>query len=440
MKNQKLLDLADWLISIGKKNGVDEVSIVIAKSKQSSFEVRKGEIDLLEGAEESSLALSLYIDSKFSVNRTSVFEKEALENFLETSVNLTKQLNKDEYRALPNASLYWKDKPFDIEIEDKKYINITPETKKNIAIDLERKTSKISKNIVSVTSSYSDSFSEMIKVNSNGFVGEKISTTFSVGSEVVVKGEGSALPSDWFYSYTRMFEDTPDLDIIAKNSVRMAEAKVGQKKIASGNYSMIVSNRVASKLIGMILSSITGSKLWNKNTFLDGKLDKKIFSDKLTIIDEPYIKRGLGSKLFDGDGFKTKKRAIIEDGVLQYYLLNNYFAKKLNLSPTTGSTSNICLKLGESNILDMIKGLNRGILVNGFLGGNFNSTSGDFSFGINGNLIENGNLTKPVNEMNITGNVVELFNNLLDVGNDPYLYSSYRIPSLFFDNVSFNGL
>jgi PmbA protein len=228
--------------------------------------------------------------------------------------------------------------------------------------------------------------------------------------------------------------------MIAEKSVKLALEKIGQRKVSSGKYDMLVLNRVSSKLIGIILSSLKGSKLWNKSSFLDGKIGEKIFTENLTIYDAPHIKRGLGSKEFDGDGFPTKERTIVKDGVLNYYLLNNYFAKKMDMIPTTGSTTNIMLKEGNKSLNEIIKSVNKGIYVKGFLGGNFNSSTGDFSFGINGTQIEYGELTVPVNEMNISGNAIELFGKLIDIGNDSYSYSSYRAPSLLFEKIEFNGI
>jgi len=433
-------ELGYWIIKNAKSFGADEVSLVIVKNIQSSVEVRKGEVELMDSSEELGLTLSLYIDEKYSVNRTSLLAKESLKDFIKNTVEITKRLNKDKYRKLPSKSLYWNGTEHSLEIMDDEFFNVKPETKKEMVIELEKNTSSLNDKIVSVNSSYSDSYSEILKMNSNGFIGKHKASSFSMGSEVVVRGDNGSLPSDWYYSYTRYFEDIQNPNVIAADSVKLALEKIGQRKVKSGNYNMIVSNRVSAKLIGLIISAVKGNKIWNKSSFLDGKLGKKVFSRKLTIYDVPHLKRGLGTKEFDGDGFATVKRNIVDKGVLKYYLLNNYFAEKLKMKPTTGSTTNILLNKGNTSLEEMIKFSNKGIFVKSFLGGNVNSSTGDFSFGINGKLIENGELTLPVNEMNITGNVIDLFNRLVEIGNDPYPYSSYRTPSLLFENISFNGI
>jgi PmbA protein len=169
-------------------------------------------------------------------------------------------------------------------------------------------------------------------------------------------------------------------------------------------------------------------------------LDKKIASEKLTVIDDPFIEKGMGSRLFDGEGLATKKRFIIEKGILKTYFVDNYYGRKLGWEPTVGGPSNVVLEYGQKSFEELLKGIKKGILINGFIGGNSNSTTGDFSFGLVGKYIENGEIVKPINEMNISGNAKEIWNQLVELGNDPYPYSSWRVPSMLFDEIQFSGI
>ena len=136
----------------------------------------------------------------------------------------------------------------------------------------------------------------------------------------------------------------------------------------------------------------------------------------------------------------TKKMTIIEKGVLKNYLIDWYYAQKLGVEPTCGSVSNLVFDYGTRSFNEMVKGLERGIVVTGFIGGNSNSTTGDFSYGIVGKLVENGKVVQPVNEMNISGNLTEFWNQLVELGNDPYVYSAWRRPSLYFKDIHFSGV
>jgi PmbA protein len=169
-------------------------------------------------------------------------------------------------------------------------------------------------------------------------------------------------------------------------------------------------------------------------------MGKKIASGLLTMTDDPHLPKAMGSRWFDGEGVATQKRTVIENGILQTYFIDTYNANKMKVSPTISGASVLTFKHGDKDLDGLISNLKRGILVTGFNGGNSNSSTGDFSFGIEGFLIENGGLVKPITEMNITGNMRSLWERLVAVGNDPRETSSRRTPSLVFDDVAFSGL
>jgi PmbA protein len=159
----------------------------------------------------------------------------------------------------------------------------------------------------------------------------------------------------------------------------------------------------------------------------------------LTIVDDPLIVRGLASRPFYGEGIAAKSMPIIETGILRNYYIDTYYGKKLGMSPTTGSPSNRVLKLGDKNRDALIADLNEGILITSWLGGNSDSATGDFSLGVRGHLIENGQVGAPISEMNVTGNLLTLFRSLRALGNDPWKYSAMKVPTLVFDDVNFSG-
>lgn len=294
--------------------------------------------------------------------------------------------------------------------------------------------------IISSTAGYSDSHSEEVRVHSNGFEGAEESTVFSAGAEVTVKDGESGRPEDWFYATTRFRNELLDPETLGKNAAQRALRKIGQKKLESGRYVMVVENRAGRQLLRAMGEPLSGRALQQKSSFLEGMLGKKIASEKLTVIDDPFVEKGLGSRFFDGEGLAAQRRVFIEKGVLRHYAIDDYYGKKLGMEPTSGDPSNILLEYGTRSLEEMIAGVKRGILVTDFIGGNSNSTTGDFSFGIVGLLIEDGKTVRPVNEMNISGNLKELWNQLTDVGNDPYPYSSVRMPSVRFEEVDFSGL
>jgi len=309
-----------------------------------------------------------------------------------------------------------------------------------LAKEIEGAAMEVSDQIISSTAGCGDVYYKTAKVHSNGFSGENQGTMFYAGAEVTVKDGDSGRPSDWFYGSTRYIKDLPSPEYLGREAAQRALRKVGQKKIDSGQYVMVVENRSGSRLLSMLQGPMSARALQQKSSFLEGKLGEKIASEKFSLIDDPFLEKGLGSRFFDSEGIAAEKRFMIEKGVLNNFYIDNYYGKKLGMTPTSGSSSNVVFDYGTQSCEDMIKDMEKGIFVTGFIGGNSNSTTGDFSFGVIGLYVENGKPVQPINEMNISGNAQNFWNNLVEVGNDPYPYSSRRMPSLMFDGVQFSGL
>jgi len=293
--------------------------------------------------------------------------------------------------------------------------------------------------IVSVTSGYNDSANFSYLIDSNGFEGENAQTSFGLNANISLKDVGDARPSAG-WSDSSMFWNKLQKENIGKIAMERALRKLGQEKIKSGNYSMVLENTVARNLLSPVISALSGSSLAQRNSFLLDKLGKKIAAGMLTLTDDPHLPNAVGSRWFDNEGVATEKRTIVDNGVLQTYFIDTYNARRMNVSPTISGVSVLTFHLGNKDLEGLIRDIRRGILVTGFNGGNSNSASGDFSFGIEGFLIENGKMVKPVAEMNITGNFLTLWERLVAVGNDPRETSSWRTPSLVFDDVAFSGL
>jgi PmbA protein len=440
MNNKERLELAEWTVDYTLKSGANETSVVISNSRDIEIEYRNKQLDKLQESTRNSLNLQIYANHKYSSHSTSDLRKDELKKFIEEAVSTTKYLTEDKFRSLPDQKLYPVETGIDLKLKDAGYDKIQSDERVKIASEIEKEAMAVSDKIVSTTSGYYDTYYENVRVHSNGFKGESSGTVFSAGAQVTVNDESGGRPEDWFYATTRFKNEIPSPEILGKEAAKRALRKIGQKKIESGTYTMLVENRASARLLSVFNGAITARSIQQKSSFLDGMLDKKIASEKLTVIDNPFLEKGMGSRLFDGEGIEAKKRVIIDKGVLKCYLVDNYYGKKLGWEPNGGSASNIVLEYGSKSFDELLKGIEKGIIINGFIGGNSNSTTGDFSFGIVGQYVEKGQIIKPVNEMNISGNAKEVWNQLLGVGNDPYVYSSWRMPSLFFDGIQFSGI
>ncbi|MFV0591653.1 MAG: TldD/PmbA family protein [Draconibacterium sp.] len=438
MTKEEKYNLARWAMNHALKNGAQQVNVTIANSVSSSVEVREQKIDKLEQAIQSGLSIRLFVDGRYSAHSTSRLKKEELAYFIEEAIAGTRFLSEDEFRTLPDPELYYKGSGENLQLLDNDFDKVDPQEKIKLAFEAESEVIGKDDRIISVSSSYYDSKNERVMVTSNGFEGDTANSVFGIYTSVSVKGGEARPEAGWNESaieYANLKKEGSGTIALEK-----ALSKIGQQKIKSGTMPMIVENRQIGRLFGPLINALSGSEIQQKNSFLINKLGEKVVSEKLTLTDDPFIVGGRGSRLFDGEGLATQKRTVFHKGVLQTYYIDTYYGKKLAMAPTSGSTTNLVFETGHKDLQALIASVDKGILVTGFNGGNCNGSSGDFSYGIEGFLIENGKMTKPVAEMNITGNMKNLWSDIGEIGNDANLNSSWRTPSILFENVDFSGL
>jgi PmbA protein len=436
-----LLDLAKKALTIATKKGAQEASASAYRSREVEVGWRDGKVEKVTDATTRGVSLSVYVDHKYSSVSTSDLRDEALERFIDDTISMCKTLAPDEHRSLPDAKLYQGRSSLDLEIRDPTYDAVSAQHRRELAKRLEDAARSVqgADKILSVSTSVSDSQSSSARVTTNGFEGEITRTSYWLSADVSVKDPDGRRPEDYDYAGARFFSQLPDPVAIGKNATARALSAIGSKKSDSAAMTMIVENRVAGRLLGALLGPLGARALQQKQSFLEGKLKTPIASSVLTITDDPFVRQGFGSRYWDGDGIAAKKLSIIDRGVLQTYYIDDYYGRKLGMAATTGSASNLIFALGHEDLAALMKNIKNGVLVTSFLGGNSNSTTGDYSLGIQGFRVRGGKKEEPVSEMNVSGNQRDLWKKLTAVGNDPYPYSSTRSPTLVFEGVQFAG-
>ncbi|MEN8156154.1 MAG: TldD/PmbA family protein [Bacteroidota bacterium] len=440
MTKEEKYNIAKWAMEHALNSGAQQASVSINESNSSQVEVREEKIDKLEEANRNSMRIRLYVDNRYSsISTNRLSNKEELKQFIEEAIAGTKYLSEDEFRTLPEPALYYKGGGDDLKTIDPGFKKIDPQDKINLAFATEREVLGKDDRIISVTASYRDGMSGSVMVTSNGFEGDTENSYYSLVASVSVKS-GDARPQSYWYE-SAIFHDKLIKEGIGEKALKRALDKLGQEKIKSEKMPMIVENRIVGRtLLQPLISAINGRSIQQKNSFLIDMKGEKIGSELMTLVDDPFIVSGRGSRHFDSEGLATKRRTIFDAGVLKEYYIDTYYGKKLEMEATSGDDTNLVFQPGEKELEGLIASIDRGVLVTGFNGGNSNGTTGDFSFGIEGFLVENGKLTQPVSEMNITGNFLQLWKELSAVGSDPFTGSSWRLPSMVFDNVDFSGI
>lgn len=431
--------LAQWAMDYALKNGCQAAKVSLYSGSNTSFELRDAQMDKLQQASESRMSLFLYVDGRYGTYSTNRLDKKELESFIRNGVESTRYLAEDEARVLPDASRYYKGGKPDLQLLDPQFSAVNPDNKVALAQAIAEEALGKDPRIISVESSYGDGDGFSYQITSNGFEGETQQSWYSLSASVAVKGEGEARPSSYWYE-SSLYLDKLVKEGVGQKALERTLQKIGQKKTKSGRYTMVVDPMNSGQLLRPMLSAIFGSALQQKNSFLLDKLGQKVGSDKFTLLDEPHLIGASGARYFDSEGVATERRSVFDKGVLKTYYIDTYNAKKMDVDPTIANPSILVMQLGNKDLNGLISDVAHGILVTGFNGGNSNSSTGDFSYGIEGFLIEKGKLTLPLSEMNVTGNMITLWNSLAETGNDPRLNSSWRIPSLVFEGVDFSGL
>jgi PmbA protein len=413
MNTSEKYTLANLIVEHANKGGAEQVSVVISENRSTSIEIRDQKIDSLKESNQNSLRISLFVDKKYSSHSTNRLKEDELKKFVDEAINATRFLAEDELRALPDPELYYKGGGADLNTFDTKLDSVDPKAKIDLANQALNEAYKKDERIISVSSYYSDTISNMVIVKSNGFKGNSANSDVSLSVSVSLKSD-SGRPSDYWYENSLFFDKLKTTEI-GKKALERTINKIDPKKIESGKYQVIIENRVAGNICNPVFQALQGSNLYKKQSFLIGKENKLVASPLLTLTDDPLIPSAPGSRLFDGEGLAAVQRTIIEKGVLKNYFIDNYYGKKLGMKPTSGSSSNIIFSNGTRGKDEMIKSMKKGV-------------------------VAEGKIVQPVNEMNITGNMNKFWFNLAELGNDVFPNQSLRIPSIMFNDIELSGL
>lgn len=437
--NKELLELAKQTAAAAKSKGAQEAAVSVSRGRSIELRQRDGKLERIRESASSSLSIDVYVDDRFSSHSTSDLRPEALERFVEEAVTMTRLLGDDKHRRLADPELYTGRSTEPLQIFDRRYDEVDTDRRKRIVGAVEEAAKAVAGPIISVNAGYEDSTNEWVQVHTNGFEDGDRSTSYWTGATVTVKDAGDRKPEDWHWEGARHLGDLGDPGAIGVAAAKRALGRLGQVQLDSGTMTVVVENRVGSGLLSHLLSAMSGSALQQKRSWLLGKVGEQVASDKLTLVDDPLLKKGFSSRRFDGDGISTRKRKLFDAGVLKEFLIDVYYANKLGVAPTGSGTGNLTIPGGSRGADAIIADMKTGVFMTGLLGGNSDSTTGDFSHGFKGYEIKDGELGRPIGEMNLTGSHTTLWQNLIEVGDDPFIFSSSRLPTLVFKDVSVSG-
>jgi PmbA protein len=441
MTTPSLIDTARAAVALAKKQGAAEAAASVRRARDVELSWRDGKLEKLADSTTRTLALELYVDGRYSAVSTSDLRPDALARFVEDSVALARVLAKDPHRSLPDARWSQGLAKDELELSDPAHGTLDPARRRATvqAIEAAARAAPGAKALLSVTAEYADADHESARVHSSGFEGTRRSTAYQVSASASVQDPDGRRPEDHDYKVSTHLAALGDAAEVGRLAVERALGRVGARKAPTGPRTLVVDRRAAGRLLGALTQPLSAAALQQKRSFLEGKLGQRIASEKLTVTDDPLVRRGLGSRLFDDEGLAARRFPVIEAGVLRSYYVDDYYGRKLGMDPTTRAPSNVVFATGTKDRAALLAEVKDGLLVTGFLGGNSNPTTGDLSLGVMGFEIVGGQLAGPFGEMNVSGNQLDLWQRLAMVGDDPYPYSSVRVPTLVFEGVMVAG-
>lgn len=418
--------------------GADDVWAVATQSRDVEFDYRDGALEKVQDATSKNLSIQIYANGRYSSHRTTDLHADRLQAFLEQAVTSTGALEPDPHRAIPDPELFEGRADRQLDLVDPAVGQLDREQRLGWCAALDA-SARRHERVISASAGIYDGIVQSAAASSNGFAGTKEATYCWLGSSVTLRDRGERRASDAFYAGGTHVGDLPSASFIADTALERALVRLDSGKGPTTRTTMVVDARAASSLVARLLQSASAQSVQQGRSFWSSLPGRKAFSERLTLIDDPLIPRGLGSRLFDDEGISARPLPLVEAGVVRNIYVDTYYGRKAGLPPTTGSQSNVLVGIGERTLEELLAEAGDGIYVTSWLGGNADATTGDFSLGLRGHVVEHGAIGRAVGEMNVTGNLKSLFSRLEATGNDVYPYGTILSPSLVFTDVDFSG-
>jgi PmbA protein len=425
-------------VELAKRLGADEAEAGVSYEEGLSVTVRMGEVESVERQRDRGLAITVYRDRKKGSASTTDFDASSVEEIVRKALSIGSFTAADEYAGLAEASLMAVDPP-DLELYFPWDVDVDGATA--LALRAEDAARALDSRIAnSEGATVTSGAGRRAYANSHGFVGSYPSSSHSLSCSVVAKS-ASSLERDYWYTVSRRPEDLDSPESVGEESARRAVARLDARQISTRVVPVIYPPEVARGLFGHLIAAIRGTAQYRRASFLAGAKGKQVLSSLVDITEDPLIPRALGSSPFDGEGVVTKRRELVQSGVLQGYVLSSYSARRLGM-PTTGNAGgvhNLLVRPTAGPLEELIKGCEQGFVVGELLGQGVDIVSGDYSRGAAGFWVERGEIVHPVNEVTIAGNLRDLLQNIRAIGSDIETRGVVRCGSVLVDGLTLAG-
>ncbi|MDA9649667.1 TldD/PmbA family protein [Alphaproteobacteria bacterium] len=442
-------DVMNILIDTALSNGATAADCVLSRSRGLSLTRRLGKDETIERYEDFDTGLRVFVGNKIASVSTNDNSEAAIRDVAKRAVDMAKIAPQDDFSLIASQETL-NDFPIHNSISVDSYDEVEPSI--DIIRDRAKEVEDSALSVKGITNSDGADASwgegETLLMTSNGFFGSSKKSNHSVSVVVIAEKDGK-MERDYDYSSKVFGKDLRNSNHIGIEAAKKTLARMGATKPLTGKYPVIFDPRVSRSIAGHFASAINGSAIARKTSFLKDMLNKQIANPAINIIDDPFLKRGLGSRLFDAEGLGSRKYTLIKDGVLEQWLLDLSSAKQLNLKPSGNAkrgisgppspgTSNFMISPGDVTPDNLIKNVSEGFFVTDMIGSSVSMITGDYSRGASGFWIKNGELSIPITEATIAGNLKEMFMTL-QPANDIDHSHSINSPTLLIEGMTIAG-
>jgi PmbA protein len=439
------LALLQDILKKAKGYGATGADAVLSDSSSVSVNRRLGKPESIERSEEADIGLRVFVGKRSAIVSSSDRTVEALAQMAERAVAMAKTVPEDPYAGIADPSETAKTFP-DLDLYDTTDLSME---KMNTLAD---RAEQAARAVTGVTNSDGAEFGYgkdiVYYAASNGFAASYASSGFSL-SVAVIAGAETDMETDYDFDSAAFLSDLRTPEDIGRNAGERAVRALRPKKAASKQVPVVFDRRISSGLIGALAGAISGAAVARGTTLLKEKMGTQVFGENITIIDDPFLKRGSRSHPFDGEGIAPRKRAIIDKGVLTGWLLDLSSARQLGLkttgnaargsgSPPSPKAANFYMQAGQATVDELIKDIEEGFFVTQMMGGGGNIITGDYSRGAKGFWIEKGHITYPVSEITIAGHLTDMWRGCTPA-NDLELKYGVDAPTLRIDGMTVAG-
>jgi PmbA protein len=445
-----LRELSADVVRRAMKGGATAAEVVVRDGSEFSTTVRLGEVETLKESGSRSIGVRVFFGKRSASTWSSDLSMAGVDQMVRSALTLARITSEDPFAGIPEAEelgsikgdldLYYED-VYSLSTADR--IDYARRAE-NAAITADPRIQN------SDGGSFDAATGVKVLANSHGFIGDYRRSYCSVAAVPIAQQEGSGMQRDYWFSVARTLQKLEAPEDVGREAARRTLRRLGARKVKTQRVPIVFDPLVAGSLIGHIFEAVNGDSVYRSASFLAGKLGEKIAGENVTIIDDGTMVGGFGSSPFDAEGVPTRRTVVVEKGVLNSYLLNTYTAKKLKMK-TTGNASrglagtpgigagNFFMDAGARSPKEIVADIKEGFYVTEFLGFGVNLVTGDFSRGASGVWIQNGELTFPVEEVTVAGNLRDMFNSVVEIGNDLEFRGSVACPTLRIDGMTVAG-